>query len=162
MPEPLREDLLSGDLTAQKQELLLAFHRVGWEEMTWRRNAGYRTVILGLAYCGILLAVMAHAHPLHWTVRLCVALVIALASIFGAGYLAGNYRQYMNAASRVVKIEQYMGAFHADFLGPLGPLMPAERLVWPTVPLHKDPVSLWSVITFAAGGLGTAAAIPVM
>jgi hypothetical protein len=148
--------------TEQKQELLLAFHRVGWEEMTWRRNAGYRTVILGLAYCGILLTVMAYAHPISWKVRGCVSLVVALASVFGSGYLAGNYREYMKAAGRIIRIEEYLGAFRPDFLGHLGALMPADRLEWPKVPLHKDPVSLWSVITFAAGGLGTAAAILIM
>ena len=42
------------DLAAQKQDVLLAFHQVCWDEMTWRRNAGYRTVILGLGYCGVI------------------------------------------------------------------------------------------------------------
>lgn len=149
------------DLTPQKQQALLTFHRTCWEEMTWRRNAGYRTVILGLAYCGLLLAIIAY-HPLSLHVRLCLAAVMALASGFGAGYLTGNYRDYMSAAARMVKIEEYLGAFEHDYLGQLGALMPEARRTWPSTPLSQDQVCLWSVITFAAAGLGTAAAILLM
>jgi hypothetical protein len=149
------------ELTPQKQQALLTFHRTCWEEMTWRRNAGYRTVILGLAYCGLLLATVAY-HPLGLYVRLCLAAVMALASGFGAGYLTGNYRDYMAAAARMVRIEEYLGAFEHDYLGSLGALMPEARRTWPSTPLSHDHVSLWSVITFAAGGLGTAAALLLM
>jgi hypothetical protein len=65
----------------------------------------------------------------------------------------------MSAAARMVKIEEYVGAFNPDFLGPLGALMDEERRMRPTVPLSKDPVCLWSVVAFAAGGLVTAVAI---
>jgi len=143
---------------APKQQVLLAFHRVCWEEMTWRRNAGYRTVILGMAYCGLLLGYLA-SRAIHVNVRLCLAAVIALATVFGASYLASNYRKYMEAARRMVRIEEYVGAFEPDYLGPLGPLMDEDRRRRPTVPLTRDPVCLWSVVAFAAGGLLTAAAI---
>ena len=71
----------------QKQEVLLALHQVCWSEMTWRRNAGYRTVILGLGYCGVLLTLVATSRPMNIPVRGCLAAVIALATLFGAGYL---------------------------------------------------------------------------
>lgn len=154
-------DLLAEELTPQKQELLLAFHRDCAEEMAWRRTAGYRTVILGLAYCGLFMAVVGFMHPSQET-KICLSAVIALASIFGAGYLVGNYQQYMCAAGRAVRIEEYVGAFDTNFLGRLGALMPASRKIWPSVPLHKDPVSLWSVIALAVGGLGTAVAVLLM
>jgi hypothetical protein len=102
-----------------------------------------------------------YIHPLT-EARICLSAVIALASIFGAGYLVGNYQQYMAAAARAVLIEEYVGAFESNFLGRLGPLMPASRKSWPATPLHKDAVSLWSVIALAAGGLGTAAAVLLM
>src|SRR5579862_3407120 len=88
-------------VSPEKVNLLLAFHRACWEEMTWRRNAGYRTVILGLAYCGLFLAVVGYIHP-ALGVRVCLSGVIALASIFGSGYLVGNYNQYMSAAARAI------------------------------------------------------------
>jgi hypothetical protein len=149
---------VKGEFTGQKQEVLLAFHRVCWEEMTWRRNAGYRTVILGMAYCGLLLTLLA-ARTIHLNVRICLAAVVALATLFGAGYLASNYRKYMEAARRMVRIEEYVGAFKGDYLGPLGALMDEARRTRPNVPLSKDPVCLWSVVAFAAGGLLTAGAI---
>jgi hypothetical protein len=65
----------------------------------------------------------------------------------------------MEAARRMVRIEEYVGAFDADYLGPLGPLMDEARRRRPSVPLTRDPVCLWSVIAFAAGGLLTAGAI---
>jgi hypothetical protein len=68
----------------------------------------------------------------------------------------------MSAAARAIKIEEYVGAFEPDFLGKLGALMPESRKIWPTLPLSKDPVSLWSVIALAAGGLGMAAAVLFM
>jgi hypothetical protein len=150
---------MSEEFTGQKQEVLLAFHQVCWSEMTWRRNAGYRTVILGLGYCGLLLTFVASNHSMNMNVRICLAAVIGLATLFGAGYLASNYRKYMSAAARMVRIEEYVGAFDADFLGRLGALMDQERRTRPTVPLSKDPVCLWSVVAFAAGGLVTAVAI---
>jgi hypothetical protein len=148
-------------LSHQKQELLIALYQVCWGEMTWRRNAGYRTVILGLAYCGLLLAGVA-VHPINVHVRMCLSGVIVLASLFGAGYLIGNYKSYMSAASRAVAIEDYVGAFDSDFLGKLGPLMQPGRRAWPRVPLTKDMKSLWSVIVFAVGGLGTALGIMLL
>lgn len=158
MAEPSSEPVFSPELTPQKLEMLLAFHRDCSEEMGWRRTAGYRTVILGLAYCGLFLAVFGYIHPSPHA-RICLSAVIALASIFGSGYLVGNYQRYVCAAGRAVKIEQYLGAYDANFLGALGPLMPASRRNWPGTPLHRDAVSLWSVIALGAGGLGTAAAV---
>jgi hypothetical protein len=150
---------MSEEFSGQKQDVLLAFHNVCWSEMTWRRNAGYRTVILGLGYCGLLLTFVASSHAINMNVRVCLAAVIGLATLFGAGYLASNYRKYMSAAARMVKIEEYVGAFDKDFLGRLGALMDEERRTRPTVPLSKDLVCLWSVVAFAAGGLVTAVAI---
>src|SRR5690242_18345523 len=93
---------------AQKLSALLAFYDVCWTEMTWRRNAGYRTIIIGLGYCGLLLALLSF-HPPHVMVKLCIAAVIALGTAFGAGYLMSNYGKYMDAAKRMVKIEEYLG-----------------------------------------------------
>ena len=143
----------------QKQELLLAFYQVGSDEMTWRRNAGYRTVILGLGYCGVILTVFAFKPQVRFEFRLCLAGVIGLATFFGAGYLASNYRKYMAAARRIVEIEAALGAFDPNFLGQRGALMPAQRHDWPKVPLHRDPGCFWSVMAFLAGGLLTAGAI---
>lgn len=159
MPDTITVDPIPHDLTSQKQELLLTFYRICWDEMTWRRNAGYRTIILGLGYCGALLTAVAFNHQMPWAVRACLAAVITLATLFGAGYLTSNYRKYLGALGRMVAIEEHAGAFDADFLGPQGPLMPAARRSAPSVPITKDPVCLWSVIAFAAGGLVTAAAI---
>src|SRR5438270_3352070 len=80
-----------GDLTPQKQDLLLSFYRIAWDEMCWRRNAGYRTVIFGLGYCGIILTVVAFNSCMQPSVRYCLAAVIALAAVFGSGWLASNY-----------------------------------------------------------------------
>src|SRR5947209_19529683 len=85
------------ELSPQKQDLVLHFYRTCWEEMTWRRNAGYRTVILGLGYCGVILTVVAYNHHMQPAVRVCLAVVMALASVFGSGYLASNYYKYMSA-----------------------------------------------------------------
>jgi hypothetical protein len=92
-------------------------------------------------------------------VRACLAAVVALATLFGAGYLASNYRKYMLALGRMVRIEEYVGALAPDFLGRLGPLMPPERRDAPDVTLARDVVCLWSVVAFAAGGLLTALAV---
>lgn len=159
MTQATDELLGTDDVSPQKQELLLAFYRVCWEEMTWRRNAGYRTIILGLGYCGILLTVVGFNHRMDWPIRVCLATVIALAALFGSGYLVSNYRKYMAAAARMVKIETYVGAYGSDFLSRLGPLMPAARQGMPNVPITADPVCLWSVIAFLVGGLLTSAAI---
>lgn len=139
--------------------VLLALYRTCWEEMTWGRNAGYRTIILGLAYCGLLLAVVAFNRQMNTGVRACLSAVLAVATAFGTGYLASNYYKYTAAAARMVLIEQYVGAYDPDYLGPLGPLMPDDRRRRPAVPLSRDPVSFWSVVAFAAGGFLTAAAI---
>ena len=55
MSSTAADALTTGELTLQKQQLLLEFYNTAWNEMTWRRNAGYRTIILGFAYFGILL-----------------------------------------------------------------------------------------------------------
>jgi hypothetical protein len=46
-----------------KQQSLLTFYQIAWDEMTWRRNAGYRTIILGLGYCGVILTVRYSPEP---------------------------------------------------------------------------------------------------
>ena len=143
----------------QKQLVLLTFYQTCWNEMSWRRNAGYRTVILGFAYFGVLLAVVAYNQHMPPLIRYSLAGVLALGSIFGAGYLRSNYGKYMAAAKQTVLIEQYVGAYDPSFLGTLGALMPPERAQRPNVPISRDPVCLWSVIAFLAGGLLTAFAI---
>jgi hypothetical protein len=144
-----------------KQSFLIAIYQSFWQEMSWRRTAGYRTIILGLAYCTALLAAVAMIGPAHLTpvIRYSLAGVLALATIFGSGYLAANYRKYMSAAARLVAIEQYLGAYNADFLGAAGPLMPAGRQAWPSTPLVREPVSFLSIMAFLIGGLATSAAI---
>lgn len=150
------------DSTSQKQDVLLTMYRIGWDEMCWRRNAGYRTVILGLGYCGVILTVVACNPHMDAHLKKALAAVIALASVFGAGYLASNYQKYMSAAARMVSIEEYVGAFSPDFLGPLGALMPASRKTMPQVPLVRNVVCIWSVVAFVAGGLVTSGAILFM
>ena len=127
--------------------------------MTWRRNAGYRTVLIGLGYCALLLAVVTFNHQMQMPVRICLSVVITLATLFGSGYLTSNYNKYMAAAGQMVKIEEYVGAFETNFLGSLGALMPETRRQRPKVPLSKDPVCLWSILAFLAGGLVTAVAM---
>ena len=146
---------------AAKQSFLIAVYQSFWQEMSWRRTAGYRTIILGLAYCTALLAAVAMIGPAHLTstIRYTLAGVIALATVFGSGYLAANYKKYMSAAARLVAIEQYLGAYNADFLGAVGPLMPAGRQSWPATPLVREPVSFLSILAFLIGGLSTAGAI---
>ena len=143
----------------QKQLVLLTFYQTCWNEMSWRRNAGYRTVILGFAYYGVLLAVVAYVPHMPPLIRYSLAGVLALGSIFGAGYLRSNYGKYMAAAKQTVLIEKYVGAYEPGFLGSLGALMPPERAQRPGVPISRDPVCLWSVIAFLIGGLLTATAI---
>ena len=162
MATELMAELDTRALAPQKQELLLALYRTAWEEMTWRRNAGYRTVILGLGYCGVILTVVACTHLMPGPTRVCLAGVIALATLFGSGYLASNYQKYMDAARRMVLIEEHVGAFDADFLGRFGALMPAARRTFPTVPLGRNLICIWSIIALAAGGLATAAGILLM
>jgi hypothetical protein len=156
------EHLTQHEPSSQKQQLLLTFYQVCWSEMTWRRNAGYRTIILGLGYCGVLLAVVSFNRHMPDSGRYLLATVIAIATLFGGGYLLSNYRKYMSAAKRMVTIESYCGAYDPDFLGAKGPLMPQERLASPDRPITRDPVCLWSVIAFVAGGLLTAVAIVTM
>jgi hypothetical protein len=145
--------------TSQKQELLLAFYKTSSDEASWRRTAGYRTVILGLGYCGVILTVVA-SHPIRSEpLKISLAAVIGLAAVFGSGYLVSNYEKYMSAVKRMVLIEEQFGAFNDDFLGALGPLMPAGRRSLPAVPLIRNPICIWSIVAFAAGGLITAAAI---
>ena len=147
------------DCTPQRQELLVAFYQVSWNEMTWRRNAGYRTIILGLGYFGLLLVLISFNHAMDKNLRLGIAAVVAIGTLFGAGYLLSNYRKYMAAAQQTVKIEEFVGAYDPFFLGRLGALMPLERRERPKVPITRDMVCLWSVIAFLAGGLLTALVI---
>lgn len=140
----------------QKQAALLSFYQTCWNEMSWRRNAGYRTVILGFAYFGILLSLVAfNSHP-SGALRIALSLVLAIGTLFGAGYLTSNYRKYMAASALTVKIEAFLGAYQSDYLGTLGPLMPLQRRERPNVPLSKDPVCFLSVLAFLGGGLLTA------
>jgi hypothetical protein len=161
-PEPPLPSSAPDGFPAQKQELLLAFYRTAWEEATWRRNAGYRTIILGFGYLAALLAVVAFNHAMTPQVHVCLAAVVAIATVFGGAYLVSNYGKYMAALRRMVQIEDPVGAFDADFLGPLGPLMPATRRSAPDRPITRDMICLWSVIAFVLGGLLTALAILVM
>jgi len=159
-----REEAMANDEGAAnaswtKQAVLLTFYQTSWNEMSWRRNAGYRTVILGFAYFGVLLAVVAYNQHMSALIRYCLAGVLALGSLFGAGYLRSNYGKYMAAAKQTVLIEQYVGAYDPSFLGPLGALIPPDRAQRPNVPLSRDPVCLWSVIAFLISGLLTAGAI---
>jgi hypothetical protein len=156
------EPMQSGGLTPQKQALLITFYRTCWEEMTWRRNAGYRTVILGFGYLGAILAVVAFNRGMPMSVRACLGGVIALGTLFGGGYLASNYYKYMGAMARMVRIEQYVGAYDSTFLGTLGALMPAHRIDQPKVPLSRNVVCIWSVLAFVGGGILTAVAIVLM
>jgi len=149
-------------LGPQKQELLIAFYQTCWSEMTWRRNAGYRTIILGLGYFGALLAAVGFSHAMPPMIRYGLAGVIAIGTLFGSGYLASNYRKYMAAAQQTVLIEEFVGAYREDFLPGLGALMPLDRRERPKVPLSQDVVCVWSVIAFLAGGLLTAAAICIV
>lgn len=140
----------------QKQAALLAFYQTCWNEMSWRRNAGYRTVILGFAYFGLLLSLLAfNPHPSS-ALRIGLALVLAIGTLFGAGYLTSNYRKYMAASELTVKIEASLGAYQPDYLGYLGALMPKERWDRPKVPLMQDGVCFLSVLAFLSGGLLTA------
>jgi hypothetical protein len=156
------EPVVSEDVSEQKQSLLLAFYQTSWNEMTWRRNAGYRTIILGFGYFGLLLTLLAFNPHATLSLRLLLAAVLVIGTLFGAGYLVSNYRKYMDAAAMTVKIEQYVGAYNADFLGSLGALMPPQRRQRPSVPLARDAVCFWSVVAFGVGGVVTAIAICVM
>src|SRR5258706_2816468 len=107
MAEQLATESAQPNVTLQKQQLLLAFHQTCWDEMTWRRNAGYRTVILGFGYFAMLLAVITFNHQIQQQIRICLAIVIALGTLFGAGYLSSNYSKYIAAAAQMVMIEEY-------------------------------------------------------
>jgi hypothetical protein len=142
-----------------KVSVLIALYRAAYDEMTWRRNAGYRTIILGLAYCGALVTAVAALRQVRIEVRVCLSAVIVLGSIFGSAYLASNYYKYCDALRRMVKIEEYVGAYAPDYLGALGPLMTPSRKAWPETPLVKNPICIWSIIAFLVGGIVTAVAI---
>ena len=150
------------NLTPQKQDLLLSFYKHAVDDMTWRRNAGYRTIIIGLGYCTLLLAVLAFNHQLTWTIKVCLSVVMLIASLFGSGYLASNYSKYMAAVRKMVLIEDYVGALDPEFLGKLGALLPASRRSWPDTKLTQDLVPFLSIIAFLVGGLITAGAILAM
>ena len=155
-------DQAPNSLTEQKMHMLLEFHQMCWNELSWRRTAGYRTIIFGLGYLSGLLAVVAFNHNMPNGIRICMAIVVAIATLFGSGYLASNYYKYTAAFKKCVAIEEYVGAYNADFLGALGPLMPPGRKTWANLPLHRNPVCIWSILAFAAGGLVTAFAILLM
>lgn len=155
-------DPTTGPLTEQKQQLLLSFHQMCWNELSWRRTAGYRTIIFGLGYLSGLLAVVAFNHNMPHGIRICMAVVVGIATVFGSGYLCSNYYKYSAAFEKCVAIEQYVGAFDADFLGSLGALMPPGRKSWAKLPLYRNPVCIWSILAFAAGGLVTTIAILLM
>jgi hypothetical protein len=150
------------DLTNQKQELLLSFYKHAIDDMTWRRNAGYRTIIIGLGYCTLLLAVLAFNRQLSWGVKGCLSGVLLIGTLFGSGYLAANYTKYMAAVKKMVLIEEYVGAFDPEFLGKLGALFPSSRRNWPETKLLQDLVPFLSIIAFLVGGLITAGAILAM
>lgn len=146
----------------QKLHILLSFHQLCWNELSWRRTAGYRTIIFGLGYLSGLLAVVAFNHNMPYGIRVCMAIVVAIATLFGSGYLVSNYYKYTAAFRKCVAIEDHVGAFNPDFLGSLGALMEPGRKVWANLPLHRNPVCIWSILAFAAGGLVTAFAILLM
>jgi hypothetical protein len=158
----MNTDQTAGALTEQKQRMLLEFHQMCWNELSWRRTAGYRTIIFGLGYLSALLAVVAFNHNMPPGIRICMAIVVGIATVFGSGYLASNYYKYTAAFKKCVAIEEYVGAFDDHFLGSLGALMPAGRKTWANLPLHRNPVCIWSILAFAAGGLVTAFAILLM
>jgi hypothetical protein len=147
------------DLSAQKQQALIAFYQTSWNEMTWRRNAGYRTIILGFAYFGIMLLAISFNRYFDRELRIVLGVVIGVGTLFGAMYLMSNYRKYMSAAQQTVLIEEYLGAYDQGYLGNLGALMPLSRRERPKVPLSRDMVCLFSVLAFLIGGLLTAIAI---
>jgi hypothetical protein len=152
----------SAEMSEQKLRMLLEFHQMCWNELSWRRTAGYRTIIFGLGYLSGLLAVVAFNHSMPHGIRICMAIVVAIATVFGSGYLVSNYYKYTAAFKKCVAIEQYVGAYDSDFLGSLGALMPPGRIKWAELPLHRNPVCIWSILAFAAGGLVTAFAILLM
>ena len=155
-------DPSAGALSEQKLHMLLEFHQMCWTELSWRRTAGYRTIIFGLGYLSGLLAVVAFNHNMPQGIRICMAIVVGIATFFGSGYLASNYYKYTAAFKKCVAIEEYVGAFDSNFLGALGALMPPGRKAWADLPLHRNPVCIWSILAFAAGGLVTAFAILLM
>ena len=159
MSQVTTTEAIPQEITPHKAEFLLAFYRQCWDEMTWRRNSGYRTIIIGLGYCGVMLAVVAYNQAMRPEMRVCLSAVLAVGTAFGSVYLASNYRKYMAAAAQTVLIEEFVGAYDPQFLGSLGALMPPSRRARPRVPLSKDPVCLGSIIAFALGGFVTALAI---
>jgi hypothetical protein len=150
---------ISPVLSEQKLHMLLEFHQMSWNELSWRRTAGYRTIIFGLGYLSGLLAVVAFNHDMPNGIRVCMAIVVGIATLFGSGYLVSNYYKYTAAFKKCVAIEEYVGAYDADFLGSFGALMPPGRKTWANLPLYRNPVCIWSILAFAAGGLVTAFAI---
>lgn len=147
------------DQLSPKNDLLLSVYRMAFEEMSWRRNASYRTIIIGFGYFGLLIAVIAMNKTMALPVRACIAGVMVMGSAFGAAYLASNYGKYCAAIGRMVAIEDYLGAFAPDFLGAAGALMPADRKQVPHIPLVKNTICVCSVAAFFIGGLVTAAAV---
>ena len=148
--------------TPDKQAFLLSVYRMAFEEMTWRRNAGYRTIIIGFGYFGLIIALVAFNRGMPTAVKGCMSAVLILGALFGSAYLSSNYGKYMEALRRMVAIEDYFGAFRPDFLGALGALMPAGRRSLPDVPLRASGIAVVSIIAFLIGGVVTGIAVLLM
>jgi hypothetical protein len=147
---------------SDKQAFLLSAYRMAFEEMTWRRNAGYRTIIIGFGYFGLIIALVASNRTMPASVKGCMSAVLILGALFGSAYLASNYGKYMDALRRMVAIEDHFGAFAADYLGALGPLMPPARRSLPDVPLRASGIAVVSIIAFLIGGIVTGVAVLLM
>jgi hypothetical protein len=145
-----------------KHAFLLSSYRMAFEEMTWRRNAGYRTIIIGFGYFGLIIALVAFNRGMPTAVKACMSAVLILGALFGSAYLASNYGKYMEALRRMVAIEDYFGAFKPDFLGTLGALMPTARRTLPDVPLRASGIAVVSIIAFLIGGVVTGIAVLLM
>ena len=63
----------STSVSAPATELLLSIHRQAFEEMSWRRNAGYRTIIIGFGYFTLLIALVAFNRAMPFNVRVFIA-----------------------------------------------------------------------------------------
>jgi len=130
--------------------------------MSWRRNAGYRTIIIGFGYFTLLISLVAFNRAMPFNVRVFIAAVLALGACFGASYLASNYYKYTAALKRMVLVEEHMGAYAPAYLGPLGALLDERRKRAPEIPLSRNAICIGSILAFLAGGLLTAGAILMM
>jgi hypothetical protein len=158
----MADEALRPTSASDKNAFVLSGYRMAFEEMTWRRNAGYRTIIIGFGYFGLIIALVAFNRGMPGAVKGCMSAVLILGAVFGSAYLASNYGKYMDALRRMVAIEDYFGAFAPDFLGTLGALMPAARRSWPDVPLRASGIAVVSIIAFLIGGVVTGIAVLLM